>query len=84
MEYHKNIACAEFEHLIREFPDMTRLHLNNREPTKVKPLEIHLKPSSVAVRALQRKYSPEKRNFLEKYVHNLFSLGLVVPTEDPK
>lgn len=75
---------TKLEALLREFKDIIRLRLNSREPARVKPLELKLKPDSVPVRAAQRKYSPEKRHFMEKYVENLLKLGFVIPTENPE
>lgn len=79
-----NEGRIKLEHIIREFRDVIRLRLNNRDPAIVKPIKIHLKPNSVLFRAPQTKHSPEKREFMDQYVDYLLKLGLAVATEDPK
>lgn len=77
-------GIPELEHLIREYKDVIRLRLYRQEPVKVKPMKINLKIYTVLVRARQQKYSPEKRELIEKCVDDLLTLGFVVPAKEPE
>lgn len=77
-----NEGRGELEHVICEFWDAIRLRLSSPKPVKVEPLEIHLKQNPVPIKARQRKSSPEKCEFIEKYIDNLLDVGFVVQTEE--
>lgn len=69
------------EHLLRELHDVLRLRLNDQPRANVRPLEIKLKPNHAPVRAKVRRYSPAKREFMDRYVANLIHLGFAKETK---
>lgn len=74
----------ELDKVLCQYINVIRLHLNSKEPVKVKPLKLNLKPNSVPVRPRQCKYGPGNRTFMEVYFHNLIKLGFVHHTENPE
>ncbi len=68
--------------MIREHRDIVRLRLNAGEPARVPPLLLKLKPDCRPIRAKPRRYPPEKRAFLVKYVEKLTQMGFVTPTHN--
>lgn len=74
----------ELDSVLLDFKDFILLRLNSREPSHVTPLKLHIRPGFMPIRTRQRKYSPEKRKFMEQYVDNLLRLGFVKHTQAPE
>lgn len=67
------------ESLLRKYRSIIRVRLNGGEPARVPPLQLKLKEGAVPVRAKPRRYPPEKRIFLRRYVAELLRMGFVKP-----
>lgn len=70
------------ERLLRNNRDVVCIRYNGGPPAKVRPLELRTMEGVSAVRAKPRRYPPEKRQFLRKYVAQLLKLGLIQPAEN--
>lgn len=79
-----NRGNREYESFLRTLKDVIWLHLNIQEPARVSPLKVHICSDFVPIRVLQRKYRPEKRTCMEKYVENLLNLGFLKHFEAPE
>lgn len=69
------------EQLLRKNLAVVRLRLNGGSPVKVPPLELRLLPDTTPERAKPRHYTPEKRDFMRRYVTDQKRLGLVKPAD---
>lgn len=74
-------GCRRLEKLLRENRNIVRIRYNGGPAAKVRPLELRTVEGAAPVRAKPRRYPPEKRQFLRKYVAQLLKLGLVKPAE---
>lgn len=77
-------GANRLESMIREFSDVIRLKLGSGKPADIEPLRVRLKPGALSVRAKQGRYPPEKREFMTRYVRELFKLGFVKKTTAPE
>ena len=74
-------GAKQLEKLIKvDFKDIFRIRLGSSEPAKVRPTEMKLKPGSRPVRVKARRYSPDQREFLKKYVDKLVEMGFLKPS----
>lgn len=76
-------GVKSLDRLLVEFDDVIKLKLDGGKPADIEPLRVRLKPDAVPVRAKQRRYPAPKRDFMEKYVRQLLTLGFVKKTTAP-
>lgn len=72
-------GIKNLELLLREFDDVTRIRLGADPPADVEPKRVEISQDAKPVVAKNRRYSAEQRKFIEKYVAQLESYGLVRP-----
>lgn len=65
------------EGMIRQHRSIVRVRYNGGPPARVTPLKLHVKEGVHPVRSKPRRYPPEKRQFLRRYVSQLEKLKLV-------
>ena len=58
------------------------MRLGKTDPALVTPMKIELKPDSVPVKVRARRYPPQQRSFLNKYVDELVRMGYFIPNPD--
>jgi len=75
---------AALRALLIEFDDVIKLKLDAGEPADIAPMKVNLKHDAVPVRAKQRRYPPEKKEFMTKYVQQLLKLGFVKKATAPE
>ena len=70
-------GASQLRDLLHEFDDVVAIRLSSPVPADVEPMIIQVKPGTMPIKAKSRRYSPEKREFMDKYVKRHLSLGLV-------
>lgn len=67
-----------------EYRSIFRLCLGRSDPAKVPPMDIRVKPGSLPVRVRVRRYPPEQREFLSRYVRELVDMRFLNPSPHAK
>ncbi|KAG6618625.1 uncharacterized protein IUM83_01442 [Phytophthora cinnamomi] len=70
--------------LVREFPDVFRLHVGNDLAADVESLEVQVVPGATPFRCKLRKYPEWQRAFLREHVQQLMDAGLVRRNNDSR
>lgn len=71
-------GATRLESLLTRYKAVFRVRLGKAPPADVPPMRVRLQPGCKAVRVKARRYSPEQRRFLDKYVDTLRAMDFVV------
>ncbi len=63
--------------LVEEYRDVFRIFLLRDPPANVRPWVVHAAPGAVPVRCSTRVYTPLKREFMERFTHELMEAGML-------